>query len=409
MKHQEAAATGRWLGKPPEISIQKGGSVRPWLVIALAVLIVTLASPSGLSESLRGYTAASVVSLGIAGTCAVANKRGAALIPWGIGLFLAWAAYGATYSFETSSTVPAVIVLAIVALTAVIVAKTATLEEVLTGISIAGTASVFLSVGLLAINPSSAMSVIGLNGIYGHKNILGFVLALGVVSTFLLQSRLSIKITLIATQLVGVYLSSSSTAMLLAVLATAFGFVLLQYWKSEGKLLDRFVLVLAALLATAVGTYLALFGLDKVLIFLGKTPTLSARTTIWAAVEHYIGLAPLKGYGLGAVWTETSPIGAAVRANSTQSAMHAHNGYLDLVLQTGFVGAILFGMTLLVGLVRAVRRTVHMTNGVDLWPFVTLCLLLFYNLLEMRFFNLLGFFVIVVALSSRSIPAQRDS
>jgi O-antigen ligase len=68
---------------------------------------------------------------------------------------------------------------------------------------------------------------------------------------------------------------------------------------------------------------------------LNRDETLTGRTEIWAYLTPHVMQKPLLGHGFGGFWTEE------IRAKTSS---HAHNGYLDIILNLGFVGIIIFFM-----------------------------------------------------------------
>jgi O-antigen ligase len=71
---------------------------------------------------------------------------------------------------------------------------------------------------------------------------------------------------------------------------------------------------------------------------LGRDETLTGRTQIWASLVPYAKKHILLGYGFGGFWTTSL---------REEIASHAHNGYLDTVLDLGFIGLIGFCFFLL--------------------------------------------------------------
>jgi exopolysaccharide production protein ExoQ len=77
----------------------------------------------------------------------------------------------------------------------------------------------------------------------------------------------------------------------------------------------------------------------------GKDATFTGRTPIWELVKANIALHPLFGTGYGAFWVgpfDTSPSYEFVRRLYFYPG-EAHNGYLDIVLDLGYVGLVLLG------------------------------------------------------------------
>ena len=101
------------------------------------------------------------------------------------------------------------------------------------------------------------------------------------------------------------------------------------------------------LLASAVGAIVfALTQWGSVAAALGKSPDLTNRFGIWEAVLERIKVRPFTGFGFVGWWpTWEGWFGLhAIRGIRVQQA---HNAWLDLAMQVGFVGAALFGAVLL--------------------------------------------------------------
>jgi exopolysaccharide production protein ExoQ len=121
---------------------------------------------------------------------------------------------------------------------------------------------------------------------------------------------------------------------------------------------------------------------EDILNVLGKEATLSQRTEIWSAILKSIAKQPLLGYGYSAFWNglhgESFNVFMAVHWLEGQ----AQNGFLDLWLQVGIVGVIVF----LVSLVHAVRNlTVCLRRGLGqhaMWYFAIILISVLYNLDE---------------------------
>lgn len=89
----------------------------------------------------------------------------------------------------------------------------------------------------------------------------------------------------------------------------------------------------------------------------GKDATFAGRTPIWELVKARIALHPLLGTGYGAFWVgpfDTSPSYEFVKRLYFYPG-EAHNGYLDIVLDLGYVGLVMLGGFILRYLVLAIR------------------------------------------------------
>jgi len=76
----------------------------------------------------------------------------------------------------------------------------------------------------------------------------------------------------------------------------------------------------------------------------GKDTSLSGRTDIWEASLAALSERPLFGYGFGALFwrSDVSPETEAIWRHVGFESSHAHNGALDLAIQIGLIGLLIF-------------------------------------------------------------------
>ena len=117
-----------------------------------------------------------------------------------------------------------------------------------------------------------------------------------------------------------------------------------------------------------------------ILKFIGKDPTLSGRTVIWAVAPLAIVKAPILGFGYDAFWTLANPESHRLSlAAGDPSLNNAENGVLGMLLELGAVGMFAVFWVLLQGTVNAFRCFRSNTPNYVLWYIV----LLFFNLLSL--------------------------
>jgi O-antigen ligase len=198
-------------------------------------------------------------------------------------------------------------------------------------------------------------------GVTDHKNTLGMVcmvLAIGFLWRFLLayrdiedprrNKRLLVHGTLVG-MAVWLFMQAHSTTgqacFLLAaifLIATSLGFVV-----RKCALVQILILVLVAV---PIATLLLGFGGD-VLQQMGKDPTLTGRTEIWKLVLNMSG-SPIYGTGFESFWlgSRADRMWAMYYFHPTQ----AHNGYLEVYLELGWIGIILLSAIIIAGFRNAV-------------------------------------------------------
>ena len=90
---------------------------------------------------------------------------------------------------------------------------------------------------------------------------------------------------------------------------------------------------------------------------------------------------PWLGYGYHAFWRGADGPSADIRL-AGWIPPHAHNGFLDLALDFGIAGTVLFVFLLLGPVIEALRLAKSRTKALDLFPLVFLIFMLLSNLTE---------------------------
>ena len=111
--------------------------------------------------------------------------------------------------------------------------------------------------------------------------------------------------------------------------------------------------VLAVVLAPVL--IVALAAPDTFLELIGKDPTLTGRTEVWAYVIQDIWMKPWLGWGYHVFWLETNPAALQISGAVHWVVSTAHNGLLELLLDVGVFGTALFAFILIRTIVLAVR------------------------------------------------------
>jgi len=114
---------------------------------------------------------------------------------------------------------------------------------------------------------------------------------------------------------------------------------------------------------------------------LGKDATLTGRTEIWDAIIEKIGERPWLGYGYDAFWQPGGGqdyVWYVFRITFTQS----HNGYLDLTVQLGILGLLLFALSFITAYLKGVNWGRMIKTPEGLWPLTYLTFIFMYNQTE---------------------------
>ena len=126
------------------------------------------------------------------------------------------------------------------------------------------------------------------------------------------------------------------------------------YGKRSARKGSAMVTVVA--LVSAVSAAIAAVFLPSILGLYGKDLTFSNRTNIWEAVIPAIDQRLWRGYSLGGVWVNgsTEPTVTILRTIGFQ-VFHAHNGALEMMLEIGLAGFLLYLLVLVSTIVHGAR------------------------------------------------------
>jgi len=201
-------------------------------------------------------------------------------------------------------------------------------------------------------------------GVWPEKNELGFVMAVGAqasVACALLDARWRrawLASALLCAALVVLSRSGTAIICLVGSIALAIGLASSRRHpiRAIGVAFFGGSLVLALAFMTALD-------LPWMLELIGKDPTLTGRTEVWAAVAHRVADRPILGYGYEAFWHNLFGPALLVRHEAQWAVPSAHNGWLEILLELGWVGAILAAAYVALTLWTVMRRLFVRTDG----------------------------------------------
>lgn len=245
--------------------------------------------------------------------------------------------------------------------------------------------SLLVALALPSYGISSGTSTAGnWQGIFPHKNALGRSMALGII-VFLFLAFGSRRYRWFAWAGVGLsggllILSNSITGLLVTL-------TLLALWPLYAALRWR-PTVMVPFMITAVllvgGVVVLLQGdvVAPVLDTLGREETLTGRTVVWAAALDMIRERPWLGYGYSGFWLGWEGYSAQIFIATGKQFTGAQNGVLDLLLELGLLGMVVFALGFSRALLLAVSWVRYTKTAVGLWPLMFLTFFILYNLSE---------------------------
>ena len=216
---------------------------------------------------------------------------------------------------------------------------TATAFAIVTGLSI------FFIVFVPSYGTAEGMEIAG---VFGQKNELGRAMVFAVLATWALARDTEFRrpawaIPALLAALALLLLSRSAQAIvgLAAAIAVVIPLLIVcsRWFRKVDLRLALTLLLLMMLVAVAVSALA-----EELLALLGRDETLTDRTLIWELLIEFAQERPWLGRGYGAFWFSDVSILFADRWGALD---HAHNGYMDLWLELGYVGVAAFVLLLL--------------------------------------------------------------
>jgi exopolysaccharide production protein ExoQ len=271
-------------------------------------------------------------------------------------------------------------------------------------------AAAFFIGGVMSLIAVFADPIIGLHfldhpgawkGVFGYKNILGSMMLIGTFTFILLpkyensDSGISYnhksykfdkfyKFYKYCGLLLTVFLivcSTSKTSLIVSIILLLILFFYSKY-RWQGKItvvyLDIAILIVASMATVLIGNW------AEILTAIGRDPTLTGRTPMWGAALGKLMERPFFGFGRGAFWSPGSQyakdVGFALTDGFTPP--HGHNGFIDMALDVGLVGLLLFAISFFITYFRALKLAYAAKEPENLWYLAFLIFLVMNNLTE---------------------------
>lgn len=234
-------------------------------------------------------------------------------------------------------------------------------------------------------------------GVLPQKNFTGAACALTILIFGFGRQKLNLflRIGVIVASAVFLFKTESKTSMGMLLLAAAVGGVYLVF---NPRL--RFIMIPVVAAAGVAGMMYSITAWDEMLGPFARRDGLTGRVQIWPYLISYAQDHPF-GSGYGSFWNigETSPI-FAYSKNWVAGLSAGHNGYLDVLVQVGWVGLVLVVLaTILIPLWKLLSNAqVSRPTGALLIALLTFCM--GHNITETSLFErdvIVGVFLILAA------------
>ena len=248
----------------------------------------------------------------------------------------------------------------------------------------------------------------GWSGVLSHKNPFSFAMALSTILLYIQSVKMpKYKFLFWFLSALGAFcvFIKANSGMGKVVLITLFALL--------GFL--RFIKRLPPRVAFAgMGVFLAL-GISLVILItnnaeyiivekLGKDMTLTGRTLFWPIIVNIINRQPFVGYGYDGFWQpwrgDDNPASPIVLPNGFVP-QHSHNGYLDIGLESGWLGLSLFIITLMINVYYGVLHLIQSKDPSAAMPLVIITWIVLINVTENGINDLSVSWVFLVLMTTR--------
>jgi len=231
-------------------------------------------------------------------------------------------------------------------------------------------------------------------GIYMYKNHASLMMALAAI-LFLLTAlnsrrRRWIPWTLFSIAVTILLLTEGKTCY--AIFAISLCLLPLFNAVKQKKYKPRVILILTLVLLLGSTAVLIVSNLEFIVVdTLGRSMELSGRMPIWTLMLDKLYERPWLGYGAGGFWTSEESLyviyntwasSLGMGFGQGQTLFNAHSGYLDLLIQYGFLGTSLFIFHIITVLLRLVSLLFLKTNLPSFWMLQTVIAMILVNYTE---------------------------
>ena len=320
-------------------------------------------------------------------------------------LFTGLALFSVLWSADPMATVSSSGVFVAVALFSVYLVLRFSLQEIVRIFAFMFTVSGLINLYVIQVYPHVGIDRHGrLDGVFGQKNALGYVAAMA-LPTLLLAARSSGKWRWVFYPSAGLQtyllLGSESKTMMLAGLGTML--LLIVYVAFRGRRTLPGAVGVGLVGGGSMALAFATANLAMLAQWLDKDVTLTGRVPLWEGMIPIIKERILFGHGFGAAFNGYfSPV-HEVLIQAQWEPGDSHNAVIQIWLEMGLLGVVLFLGGYLRGVTRSVKVAKFVPGAIGLWPLSILTFGMFISVTESGIHSdSMGWCVYLVAIFSCS-------
>ncbi len=342
---------------------------------------------------------------------------------WPLAAFIVIAAASLFWTVDITATLARVLILVLSSMLAAYLAVRYTLNEILNRVAgFFAVMVVFCFVIVIAWGDAGLMNFYPYYGswraIFWHRNYLGSTMALGtllflicVFLSFPKQKRMAAFYAVFYVLALALVVQSHSATGLILVLVLHAIFAAVVFWlhfRQRIHAVHYWILGGLLLAILAVG-YLKL---DFLLGLFNRESNFTGRTGLWSYLfAHYINQRPLLGYGFGAFWQQAAfDLQLRDALGWPYPVVIGDNGYMDILVHLGAVGAVVFAAVLILACFRMGSLAFRERTLLAFVPLLVMAYMLITNFtlsyfLETEFFT----WIVMIAFWFAATPAGAGS
>jgi O-antigen ligase len=259
-------------------------------------------------------------------------------------------------------------------------------------------ASVFFAIAFPAVGRDFNPPFNGAwRGIFWHKNHLGnimpffnlvFLLRIFKRSSSFIHAEKILAVIFYILSLVLIYQANSASGYILFLILHFVFFILAVWVKLHPRLIPAHYWMTLALMLIIV--FLIASNLDLVLGLFNRQTSLTGRIPLWEyLIEQVFSKRPIFGFGFGSLWTmESFRISTQKIVNWGYPVMMGDNGFIDILLNGGIVGLMLFLVVYVQSWIESIRYSMAHREITGLFPAIFMLYTLFVNVSFSMFLEL---------------------
>jgi len=251
---------------------------------------------------------------------------------------------------------------------------------------LAGSLALEVFSGLVASEPVHYLGVSGtiahlgpIQGIFGSRNALALISVIALVTFFVewrtrsvTRGRAAFSIPL---ALISLFLSRSPVAAVV-ILLVAFGALCLALLRSIKDERRRFSVQLTLGTIAALAAVAAWLLRDAIIASLDARSMLNVRHELWIQMWDFSSSTPLVGWGWTGIWRPDELPYDVIDSLTGSTHANGLNAYLDVLLQLGWAGVLLFGVLVVLAFGRSWLVASNKRSIIHTWtPLVLIGLL----------------------------------